>query len=386
MLDAAAGLTRVEAENAFSLSLVRHGRLAPDVLWELKAQTLKKSGLLTLHRGGETFADLGGLEALKAFCTRALRPGRPARRPGPGRAPARRPGHGQERLLQGPGQRDGPADADPRRRRADGLARRARPRQRIRQALRIVDAMAPCVVFIDEVEKALAGVAGQRPDRQRRLGPAVRHAADLAQRPRERRLRRLHGQRHLEAAAGVQPGRAVRRDLLPRPARRRGRRSRSGGCTWSGSGSTRPSGGPSDRDWTGAEIQACCRLAALLDVPLVEAAQNIVPVAVTAGESVERLRSWAAGRCLSADRPGIYTRGTDAARQARPQRPPRRPLGELTPARPTATGSQPAQETMSPRRADRLAHLLTIEHPWRLACSIDSRDSPSSSSAWSGPP
>ena len=76
VLDAAAGLTRVEAENAFSLSLVRHDRVAPDVLWELKGQTLRKSGLLTLHRGGETFADLGGLGALKSFCTRALRPGR----------------------------------------------------------------------------------------------------------------------------------------------------------------------------------------------------------------------------------------------------------------------------------------------------------------------
>src|SRR5206468_6402302 len=65
---------------------------------------------------------------------------------------------------------------------------------------------------------------------------------------------------------------------------------------------------PQDRDWTGAEIRACCRLAALLDVPLLDAAQNIVPVAVTAGESVERLRAWASGRCLSADRPGIYSR------------------------------------------------------------------------------
>ena len=65
---------------------------------------------------------------------------------------------------------------------------------------------------------------------------------------------------------------------------------------------------PNDRDWTGAEIRSCCRLAALLDVPLVEAAQNIVPVAVTAGESVERLRNWASGRCLAADRPGLYTR------------------------------------------------------------------------------
>jgi hypothetical protein len=53
-------------------------------------------------------------------------------------------------------------------------------------------------------------------------------------------------------------------------------------------------------------------------VPLVEAAANIVPVAVTAGESVEWLRSWAAGRCLSADRPGIYSRVLDEV--ARPGR------------------------------------------------------------------
>ena len=75
---------------------------------------------------------------------------------------------------------------------------------------------------------------------------------------------------------------------------------------------------PGDRDWTPAEIKACCRLAALLDVPLAEAAENIVPVAVISGESVERLRVWASGRCLSADRPGLYSRVTGAA--ARPGR------------------------------------------------------------------
>jgi hypothetical protein len=51
----------------------------------------------------------------------------------------------------------------------------------------------------------------------------------------------------------------------------------------------------------------------LLDIPLLEAAQHIVPVAVTAGEAVERLRQWASGRCLAADRPGLYTRGQDLA-------------------------------------------------------------------------
>jgi SpoVK/Ycf46/Vps4 family AAA+-type ATPase len=74
---------------------------------------------------------------------------------------------------------------------------------------------------------------------------------------------------------------------------------------------------PQDRDWSGAEVRSCCRLAALLDVPLIEAAQHVVPVAVTAGESVERLRAWAAGRCLSADRPGVYTRAADAVKPGR---------------------------------------------------------------------
>jgi hypothetical protein len=74
LLDAAAGLTRYEAEGAFSLSIVRHGRLAPEAIWELKSQMLKKSGLLQLHRGGERFHDLGGLEALKEDVPRQVWP------------------------------------------------------------------------------------------------------------------------------------------------------------------------------------------------------------------------------------------------------------------------------------------------------------------------
>ena len=73
ILDAAAGLTRYEAEAAFSLSLVREGRVTAATLWEQKSQMLKKSGLLSLYRGGERFEHLGGLTALKAFCQRALR-------------------------------------------------------------------------------------------------------------------------------------------------------------------------------------------------------------------------------------------------------------------------------------------------------------------------
>ena len=65
---------------------------------------------------------------------------------------------------------------------------------------------------------------------------------------------------------------------------------------------------PDDTNWTGAEIKSCCRLASLLDVPLIQAAQNVVRVAVTAGDKIEGLRQWASGRCLSADRAGVYSR------------------------------------------------------------------------------
>lgn len=72
VLDAAVGLTRYEAENAFSLSLVRRSQVEAEPLWQMKARRLKKSGLLSLHRGSDDFNSLGGLMALKAFCKRSL--------------------------------------------------------------------------------------------------------------------------------------------------------------------------------------------------------------------------------------------------------------------------------------------------------------------------
>src|SRR6478735_2638480 len=54
----------------------------------------------------------------------------------------------------------------------------------------------------------------------------------------------------------------------------------------------------------------------VLDVTLTQAAHHVVPVAVTAAEQVERLRSWASGRCLSASSPGVYRRDGETAPKA----------------------------------------------------------------------
>src|SRR5262249_31537062 len=72
VLDAAAGLTRYEAEGAFALSLTRHNTIRAESIWQLKSQMLKKNNLLSLHRGSESFTSLGGLANLKEFCKKAL--------------------------------------------------------------------------------------------------------------------------------------------------------------------------------------------------------------------------------------------------------------------------------------------------------------------------
>lgn len=65
---------------------------------------------------------------------------------------------------------------------------------------------------------------------------------------------------------------------------------------------------PADAGWTGAEIETCCQLAWQLMIPLQEAARYIVPVSQAAPEAIEELRRQAENRYLSASIPGVYRR------------------------------------------------------------------------------
>lgn len=68
-----------------------------------------------------------------------------------------------------------------------------------------------------------------------------------------------------------------------------------------------------DNAWTGAEIRQCFDLAWRLGCTLTEASQFIVPVARSAGDQIERLRTQADGRFLSASYPGPYKRAGEQA-------------------------------------------------------------------------
>jgi hypothetical protein len=306
LLDAAAGLTRYEAEGAFSLSVVRHSKLQPESVWELKAGMLKKSGLLSLHRGGESFKDLGGLDALKGFCTRALTARKNVAARPRGILLLGVPGSGKSAFCKALGNETGrPTLILDIGSLMGGVV--GATEQNTRNALRIVDAMAPCICMVDEIEKALSGAASSGSTDSgvsaRLFGSMlswlsdhesdvffIATSNDISKLPPEfARSERFDGVWFLDL-----PGSAEKQRIWELYLRRFEIAKQSL---------------PRDTDWTGAEIRACCRLASLLDVPLCEAARNVVPVAITAAEQMERLRAWATGRCLDAGLGGIYTRG-----------------------------------------------------------------------------
>ncbi len=317
VLDAASGLTRYEAEGAYSLSLVRHGKLTPGAIWELKTQTLKKSGLLSLHRGGNNFESLGGLSVLKAFTRRALvHRGRTREHVKPrGVMLLSPPGCGKSEFCKTLGNEVGRPvlilDVGSLMGSLVGQSE-----ERTRQALATVDAMAPCVLMIDEVEKAFAGATGGSNGdsgvSSRMFGSflswlndhesdvfVVCTANDIQKLPPEFvRAERFDAVFFLDL-----PDRKQKDEIWSLYINRYGLDPNEMR--------------PVDEQWTGAEIKSCCRLAALLDAPLIQAAENVVPVAVTSSESVQRLREWADGRCLSAEQLGVYRTSGKANKRRR---------------------------------------------------------------------
>ncbi len=161
ILDAATGMTCIEAENSFALSVVKHRRIDPAVVATEKANAVKKSGLLEIVTVRETLADIGGLDCLKnwllqrreAFGERSRQYGLPNPRgvlllgvPGTGKSLTAK---AAANILERPlvrldmgalmGSLVGESEAN------------------LRTAIQVAEAVAPCIVWIDELDKGLAG-------------------------------------------------------------------------------------------------------------------------------------------------------------------------------------------------------------------------------------
>jgi AAA+ superfamily predicted ATPase len=165
MVGALLGLTRVEAENVLSRALISDGRLdasdLPMIIRE-KEQIIKKSGILEYQALEERLEDIGGLDQLKDWLrqTRSTFDEAAGKRgvqtpkgvlllgvPGCGKSlTAKAVAHAwQMPLLR--------FDLG----KVFGMYV-GQSEENIRRAIRMAEAVAPCVLWIDELEKGFAGV------------------------------------------------------------------------------------------------------------------------------------------------------------------------------------------------------------------------------------
>ncbi len=161
ILQAALGLTTIEAENVFALSMVETGHIDPEVVAREKASRLKSGGLVEVIEAGIGLGDIGGLDELKrwlsgrrrAFGTTARSYGLPAPKgllivgiPGTGKSLTAK---AAASALQLPLLR---LDMG---RVFGGIV--GQSEANLRTVIHTTEAIAPCVLWIDEIEKGFAG-------------------------------------------------------------------------------------------------------------------------------------------------------------------------------------------------------------------------------------
>lgn len=161
ILEAVTGMTCAEAENAMALSLVEMKSLDPVRIAREKAQAVKKGGILELVEDLPALSSIGGLNLLKewlvlrkdAFSRRAHEYGQPMPKglliigvPGTGKSLAAK---ATASLLGRPLLK---LDAG---RLYGGLV--GQSEGNLRAVIATCEAIAPCVLWIDEIEKAFAG-------------------------------------------------------------------------------------------------------------------------------------------------------------------------------------------------------------------------------------
>ena len=161
LIDAARGMTTTEAENAYALSLVETGRFSAEIVAREKAQAVKRNGLLELMETRESLSSIGGLDLLKdwllkrreAFTPRAVQYGLPTPKgvlmlgvPGCGKSLTAKATAGVfgVPLLR--------LDAG---RIFAGIV--GQSESNLRSVIQTAEAIAPCVLWIDELEKGFAG-------------------------------------------------------------------------------------------------------------------------------------------------------------------------------------------------------------------------------------
>jgi len=311
VLEAGKGLTLDEFERALAKSVILHGKIVPKTVRDAKAQLIKDNSALSFSTFDGGFDTLVGLERLKWFTLKAVSSGL-----GRGVLVLGVPGVGKSHFAKCLGNETN----RPTIMLDFGLLMSSyvgETEQRTKEALDIVEAMAPCILMIDEIEKGLAGAmrgasAGDSGVAQRQGGIflkwlqdhesdvyVVATCNDISKLPPEY----LRAERWDAVFFVDLPDAAQRKQIFELYAR-----------TY-GVGREQVDVDPVrlTEGWTGAEIKTLCRNARMMECPISEAAHYVTPICKTMGEEIESLRKWAAGRTIPANEEKRESRGRKRA-------------------------------------------------------------------------
>ena len=299
-VDALCGLAAFSAEQVTAMSLTKNG-LNFEGLWERKRQVIEQTPGLSVWRGGETFADIGGCDNVKGFISKLLKGNEPPRVivfiDEIEKAVAGSGGDGGAGDTSGVSQEmNGTLLTEMQNSDASGLLFLGPPGAAKSAMAKAAGAEGgiPTIAFDFSAMKAsLVGQSGERLRAALRVVEAVGQGRALyvatcnsigALSPELRR-------RFTEGTFFFDLPSADERDAI-----------------WAIYLAKYKVSGerPNDTGWTGAEIKTCCRNAWKLKLSLVEASAYLVPVAKSAGARIEKLRQQASGNFVSASYPGLY--------------------------------------------------------------------------------
>jgi hypothetical protein len=310
VIDTVLGVSAFAAEQALAMSIGPvDGKvvLDRDELWERKRKMVENTEGLTIHRGKESFNDVGGLSNVKAFLTKILQSGNnPVRCIGfideiekmfsaastggdmsgvsqdqlkvlltemqdndiPGIIFVGPPGTGKSAVAKGAGSL---AEAE----------------------VISIDTGAMTGSLVGQSQAKIRSAFATFKAVSQGKGLFIATCNKIAALPPELRRRFTLGTFYIDL-----PNAEERAAIWPLWLKKY--------AAMEGSKLTLKSEQPDDEGWTGAEIKACCDVAYRANISLKEAASYIVPVSKSSADQIKALRQMASGKFISASKAGIY--------------------------------------------------------------------------------
>ena len=291
------GMTKREIINALSFSIVSDGgKLLPKTVAKVRNQGIEKNAGIKIGRYPETFADLKGYENIKEFARATIM--------GPRRDLARGllltgpPGTGKTMFCRCVGNETGLEVLEVE---VAQLFDKyvGGSEKNVGRLVDIATATAPCIVFMDEIDKALAGIGNDNGTttgdsvssramgqflkfmQQRPEGVYVFATCNNVNMPPEW----IRAERWDCAPFFVDLPQAEEQESILKYYQKvfevKGRPSNMEG-------------------WSGAEIKSVCRIAAMMGRPVNEVERFVIPVSKTMGKQIDQLRKWAEGKTIPA--------------------------------------------------------------------------------------